>query len=111
VHEQPFGGGNLIAGPIHDVMSPNITFDPSGIIYYTEDMFISAMRTGKVGARSLDPVMPWGVYRNLSDDDLRALFAFLRDQPHVQHHVDNSEKPSYCRRCMQWHGGGDRNPA
>jgi len=110
VHEQPFGGGNLIAGPIHSVMSPNITSDPSGISYYTEDMFISVMRTGKIGARSLDPVMPWGVYRNLSDDDLRALFAFLRDQPHVRHNVDNSERPSYCHRCRQWHGDGDRNP-
>ncbi|HYU47949.1 MAG TPA: hypothetical protein VEK84_17435 [Terriglobales bacterium] len=111
VHEKSFGGANLIAGPIHNVMSPNITFDPSGISYYTENMFISAMRTGKMGARSLDPVMPWGVYRNLTDDDLRALFAFLRDQPHVRHNVDNSEKPTYCHRCQQWHGDGDRNPA
>jgi hypothetical protein len=29
-------------------------------------------------ARDLLPPMPWFVYRNLSDTDLRSIFAFLR---------------------------------
>jgi hypothetical protein len=57
--------------------SANITPDPSGISYYDEAMFIRTMRTGKVGARLLNPPMPWWVFRNMSDDDLKAIFAYL----------------------------------
>ena len=39
--------------------SANITPHPSGISYYTEELFIRAMRTGNVGARRLAPIMPW----------------------------------------------------
>jgi hypothetical protein len=72
-------------------------------------VFIKAMRTGSVGARELNPVMPWYWYRNMSDDDLRAVFDWLRIQPPVKHLVDNTESPTYCRLCRQYHGGGDRN--
>jgi len=109
VHEKYFGGGNLIQEQGRSIMSPNVTLDPSGISYYDEAMFLTVMRTGKVGARVLDPIMPWYFYRQMSDEDLKALFAFLRAQEPVQHIVDNTEPPTYCRRCLQSHGSGDRN--
>jgi mono/diheme cytochrome c family protein len=110
VNGQLFGGGNLIATPTGEkIFSPNLTPDPSGISYYDEKMFIQVIRTGKVGARKLHGVMPWAFYRNMSDEDLRAIFSWLRAQTPVKHLVDNSEPPTYCRLCFQEHGGGDRN--
>jgi mono/diheme cytochrome c family protein len=104
------GGGNLIEGPngMH-IVSPNITFDPSGIGYYDANLFIQVMRTGRVKARPLHPIMPWLWYSNLSDDDLRDIFARLQSQPPVKHLVDNSEPPTFCKLCQEKHGGGDRN--
>jgi mono/diheme cytochrome c family protein len=105
-----FGGGNAIAGPNGTVIvSPNITSDASGISYYDEPLFISAMRTGHVRARVLNPVMPWWWYGKLTDDDLKAVFAYLRAQPQVKHVVDNTEPPTFCRLCQEKHGSGDRN--
>jgi len=83
--------------------------DPSGIGYYDQAMFIRVMRTGRVGARKLYPIMPWGHFRKMTDEDLKAIFAFLKTQPRVQHIVDNTEPLTLCRRCLQRHGGGDRN--
>jgi hypothetical protein len=45
----------------------------------------------------------------MSDEDLKAIFAWLRSQTPVKHVVDNTEPATYCRLCFQKHGGGDRN--
>jgi mono/diheme cytochrome c family protein len=106
-----FGGGERFVGPWGDVVSPNITSDPSGIAHYDTAMFIKTIRTGYAsgGMRKLSPIMPYSVFRNLSDEDLAALFAYLRSVRPVKHLVDNSEPPTYCRICRQKHGLGDRN--
>ena len=52
------------------------------------------MRTGQVGARPLSPLMPWSIYRNMSDEDLKAIFAYLRTLKPVQNEVDNSKQAS-----------------
>jgi mono/diheme cytochrome c family protein len=110
LHDKKFSGGRLMSDdPEHYVVTPNITMDPSGISYYDEAMFVRIMRTGKVRARKLYAIMPWGYFRKMNDDDLKAIFAFLKTQARVQHIVDNTEPPTYCRRCLQRHGGGDRN--
>jgi len=57
--------------------SVNITPDPSGISYYTEASFITVLRTGYVGARKLNSIMPFGDFKNLMDD-MKAMFAYLR---------------------------------
>jgi hypothetical protein len=67
------------------------------------------MRTGYVKARKLAQIMPWTVYRNMTDDDLKAIFAYLKTLKPVKHHVDNSEPSTYCKLCRQSHGGGDVN--
>jgi mono/diheme cytochrome c family protein len=91
------------------VASMNLTPDPSGISYYDENRFIAALRTGTVKARQLSNIMPWAIYRNLSDEDLKAIFAYLRTLKPVQHRVDNTEPPQYCKLCRSKHGFGDRN--
>lgn len=104
-----FAGGFIFQTPLGVLASANITPDPTGISYYDEALFISVLRTGHVGARKLNPEMPWGYFRNMSDEDLRAIYAYLRTLRPIKHAVDNTELPTYCRLCRQRHGLGDRN--
>jgi hypothetical protein len=104
-----YGGGEHLEGPWGDVTSANITPDASGISYYDEATFIQVMRTGYVKARKLSSIMPFGEFANLNDDDLKAIFAYLRTVPPVKHRVDNSLPPTYCKLCRQKHGAGDQN--
>ncbi|HUA17078.1 MAG TPA: hypothetical protein VMG31_17415 [Verrucomicrobiae bacterium] len=109
------GGAPLVGawGPdpnkIITVASLNLTPDPSGISYFDEKMFINVIRTGSVEARPLANIMPWAYFRNLTDDDLKAIFAYLRTVKPVQHRVDNTEAPRFCKLCRTKHGFGDRN--
>jgi len=64
-----FANGNFMKGKWGNATTANLTPDPSGISYYTEDLFIKAIRTGYVGARPLSPVMPFEFYRGMTDDD------------------------------------------
>ena len=109
VDKLPYGGGERLVGPWGDVTTPNITPDPSGISYYNEATFITAMRTGYVGARELKSIMPFVEFQNLTDDDLKAMFAYLKTLPPVKHRVDNSLPPTLCKLCKKKHGAGDQN--
>jgi mono/diheme cytochrome c family protein len=105
-----FGGGQIFKGPWGTVATANLTPDPTGIPYYDEAMFVDTIRTGYVkGARKLNPIMPWHIFRNMTDEDLKDIFAYLRTLPPVQHHVDNTETPTLCKRCGHLHGLGDHN--
>jgi mono/diheme cytochrome c family protein len=106
-----FGGGARMKGPWGDVVTPNITPDPSGISHYDEVMFIKMIRTGRAsgGVRQLNSFMPYSYFRNMTDEDLKAIFAYLRTVKPVRHHVDNSEPPVYCKLCRQKHGFGDKD--
>ncbi len=101
-----FAGGTVFPG---NVASANITPDASGIGYYDDALFIQVMRTGAVRARKLKMPMPWPIYGNMTDDDLKALFAYLRTLKPVHHEVDNGEPPTQCRLCGHKHGSGNRN--
>ena len=92
------------------VTSANLTSDASGIPYYTAEVFIQTIRSGKVaGVRPLSNAMPWYFFRNLTDDDLRAIFAYLKSVPPVRHNVNNSDPATFCRICGRRHGLGDAN--
>jgi cytochrome c553 len=113
-HGQPlpgmdFGGGFILDGPWGRVASANITPDPSGIPYYDEVLFTQAMRTGFVKARKLSQIMPWHTYRGMTDEDLAAIFAYIKTLKPVAHRVDNTLPPTYCKVCRGMHGGGDQN--
>jgi mono/diheme cytochrome c family protein len=104
-----FSGGFALDGPWGHVASANITPDPSGIPYYDEQRFVTTVRTGYVGSRQLSQVMPWATFRNMTDGDLQAIFAYLKTLPPVRHRVDNTEPPTYCPIDKTWHGAGDKN--
>ena len=53
--------------------------------------------------------MPWYFYRNMTDEDLKAMFAYLRTLKPVKHTVDNAESPTPCKLCGMKHGGGNEN--
>ena len=105
-----FGGGDLIERGKERAFSANLTNDPSGILsYYDESLFLQTLRTGHVKARKLSAVMPWIAVGKMTDDDLKSIFAYLKTRRPVQHVVDNTEEPSFCPKCGQVHGYGDRN--
>ena len=55
---------------------------------YDEAKFIQTLRTGKKPeGEPLLPPMPWMVYKNFTDEDLKAIYAYLRTLPPVVNNV------------------------
>lgn len=105
-----FAGGNTVEIPGKPrVATANLTPSPNGIPYYTEELFLGVIRTGHVGSREISDVMPWRFFRNMTDEDLKSVFAYLKTLAPVDHFVDNSLPPTKCARCGHEHGGGERN--
>lgn len=78
------------AGPWGVSYAANLTPDQNtGMGIWTEDMFIKAMRAGKhMGyGREILPPMPWQASSNLTDEDLKAIFAYLRSVPPISNRV------------------------
>ncbi|ROM33582.1 alcohol dehydrogenase [Pseudomonas poae] len=75
----PFAGGLEMATPLGAIHATNITPDKgAGIGAYTLADFDRAVRHGVApGGRRLYPAMPYPSYVKLSDDDIRALYAFF----------------------------------
>ncbi|MFJ2426637.1 c-type cytochrome [Pseudomonas sp. NPDC087804] len=75
----PFAGGLEMATPLGAIHATNITPDPqTGIGRYSLADFDRAVRHGVApDSRRLYPAMPYPSYARLSDDDVRALYAFF----------------------------------
>ena len=71
----------------------NITSDvETGIGGWSESQFLQTMRTGVNPAGvHLHPFMPWPEMRRMSDDDLRALFLYLRTTKPIRNRVARRE--------------------
>lgn len=69
-------------GPWGVSFAANLTSDQTGIGNWSEEQFFKAIREGKSkgldGTRPLLPPMPWQNFRNLTDDDLRSIFTYLK---------------------------------
>ena len=107
-----FGGGAVFHDPTQngkEVFSVNITQDPSGIAHYDEDLFIQTLHTGQIPGRMLNHIMPFEFFRNITDDDLRDMWAFLKTVPPVKHRISNTDPPTKCIICNQTHGLGELN--
>jgi mono/diheme cytochrome c family protein len=68
-------------GPWGYSVASNLTPDPATGLgtRYTEAAFIATMRTGKKpNGTPIMPPMPSEVYQNMTDEDLRAIFAYLK---------------------------------
>ncbi|MEX5495280.1 cytochrome c [Pseudomonas asgharzadehiana] len=75
----PFAGGLEMATPLGAIHATNITPDrDNGIGTYSLADFDRAVRHGVApGGRRLYPAMPYPSYAKLSDDDIRAMYAFF----------------------------------
>ena len=78
------------AGPWGVSYTRNLTPDKdTGLGSWTEEQFIQTMRTGRQQGRGrqLLPPMPFPAISNLSDDELKAIFAYLMAIPAVKNKV------------------------
>jgi cytochrome c553 len=87
------------SGPWGVSFAANLTPDTltglrSGV--WTEELFIKALRTGKHMGTSRDilPPMPWPGISQYSDEDLRAIWAFLGTIPAITNHVPDPIPPA-----------------
>ncbi|MGZ3840247.1 MAG: diheme cytochrome c-553 [Flavisolibacter sp.] len=80
-----------MAGPWGVSFAANLTSDETGIGNWSEAQFFKAIREGKYkgmdNTRPLLPPMPWMMYRNASDEDLSAIFAYLKSTAPVTNRV------------------------
>lgn len=69
-------------GPWGVSFAANITSDETGIGNWSTEQFLTAIRKGKYkglqGSRDLLPPMPWQVYNGMTDEDLKAIFEYLK---------------------------------
>jgi mono/diheme cytochrome c family protein len=88
-------------GPWGISFTANLTPDQlTGLGIWTEEMFVRAIREGKhMGqSRPILPPMPWPAFKNYSDDDLKAIFAYLRTIPPIVNHVPEPMPPDEVAR-------------
>ena len=91
------------AGPWGVSYAANLTPDQNtGMGIWTEDMFVRAMRSGKhMGtSRQIQPPMPWMWIGKATEDDLKAVYAYLRSIPPVRNRV-----PDYIEPPAAWQPG------
>jgi hypothetical protein len=84
------------SGPWGVSYTRNLTPDPeTGIGRWTEQNFVDTIRNGKAmgKGRPLLPPMPWTMYRNLTDDDLKAMYAYLMSIPPLRNRVPEPLAP------------------
>lgn len=75
-------GLTAAVGPWGTTFSANLTPHETGLGAWTLEQFDKALREGKAkgmdNGRMLLPPMPWANFRRLTDEDLAAMFAYLK---------------------------------
>ena len=92
IAELGLSGGGVFDEKPFKAYAANITPDPeTGIGKWTEAQLMRAIREGiRPDGSLIGPPMPIHMYRGISDDDARALVAYLRAQPPVKNVVPKS---------------------
>ncbi|MBV8032552.1 MAG: c-type cytochrome [Betaproteobacteria bacterium] len=82
----PFAGGVPLRTPFGTIYGTNITPEPeTGLGRWTQADFDRAMREGLApDGRHLYPAFPYPYFRHLTDEDLRALYAFVMTRDPVR---------------------------
>ena len=85
------------AGPWGISFAGNLTPDQTGIGNWTEEQFKKALTQGKYkgldGTRTLLPPMPWFNMTILTDEDVRAIYNYLKSIPPVSNVVPQPVSP------------------
>lgn len=78
-------------GPWGTSFSANLTPSESGIGNWTEEQFMNALTKGQFmgmeNTRPIMPPMPWQEIKNMTTDDLKSIFAYLKTIPAVDNVV------------------------
>jgi mono/diheme cytochrome c family protein len=90
-----FAGGLALPTPFGTIYSTNITPDPdTGIGRWSEQAFIRSMREGvDREGRHLYPAFPYDHFTRVTDEDNRALYAFLMTRKPVRAEAPENELP------------------
>lgn len=94
-----FSGGTVFDNPVFKVAVANITPDSTtGIGTWTEEMFVKKFKAN-ASAEMLqtrpgrqNTFMPWSMYGKMRDDDLKAIYAFLRTVKPISNKVEKFPK-------------------
>ena len=92
---EPYAGGRPLATPFGTIYATNITPDPdTGIGRWSEEAFRRSMHEG-VGrdGRHLYPAFPYDHFTKVSDDDIRAIYAFLMTRKPARAQAPANELP------------------
>ena len=92
-----FGTNTAFSGPWGVSYAFNLTPEQNtGLGIWTEDMFVTTIRTGRhMGtSRPINPPMPWPMYRNATDEDLKSIYAYLRTIKPIVNHVPEYVAPT-----------------
>jgi len=83
-HGANLSGGKIQGDPNMPIVA-NLTPHETGLKDWTEADFIRALREGKrKDGRELSGYMPWRAYGQMSDAELKAIWAYLRTVPAVE---------------------------
>lgn len=79
-HGHGYSGGPIPGAPPELGIPANLTPHDSGLAGWTEDQFITVMRTGKRpdGRQIASAQMPWENFRRMTEVELKAIWAFLQ---------------------------------
>src|SRR5436305_1143148 len=83
---KPFAGGRPLPTPFGTIYGSNITPDPeTGIGRWPEAAFLRAMHEGvDREGRHLYPAFPYDHFTKVTDDDVKALYAFMMTREPVR---------------------------
>ena len=81
-HGATFAGGPIPGAPPTMPVPPNLTPAPDGLGRYDEAQFITMIREGKrPDGTMINEFMPWKVYANMTDTELKALYTYFKSLP------------------------------
>jgi mono/diheme cytochrome c family protein len=84
--DKSYAGGLRINTPFGAIYSPNITPDrETGIGTWTFEQFKNAVHSGiRADGQYLYPAMPFDAFTKITEDDLKALWAYFRSLPPIK---------------------------
>jgi len=92
------GMTTAFVGPWGASFGANLTSDSTGIGSWTEEQFANALRHGKFKGldnnRTLLPPMPWDDMGKLTDEDIKALFTYLKSTKPIKNVVPSAIPPN-----------------
>jgi mono/diheme cytochrome c family protein len=88
---EPLAGGREFAFPDGILSSSNLTPHSSGLGNWTEEIFLQRFKMydenhslEKVGPGDFQTIMPWAMYAGMKEEDLKAIFTYLKSLPDRQ---------------------------